>query len=91
VIRPVTEVRGERVPIPAGSSTTRLAANTSTCTPSRGPSAGRQLPVTGPVAGGWNRGPAPIGRAWLSRADGITAAAEAARAAEAAGLDGRAS
>jgi hypothetical protein len=48
-----------------------LAANTSTCTPKRGPSDRAQLPVTGPLADSVNRGPVPIGLASLSSDLGI--------------------
>jgi hypothetical protein len=52
-----------------------LAANTSTCTPTRGPSDGWHAPATGPLAGSVKRGPVPIGRASLSSARGIDAVA----------------
>jgi hypothetical protein len=75
VIAPLSFDQGRRAPIPAGSSSTRLAANTSTCTPTRGPSDGWHGPATGPLAGSVKRGPVPIGRASLSRARGIDAVA----------------
>ena len=75
MIRPSSFVQGCRAPIPAGSSSTRLAANTSTCTPTRGPSDRWHGPATGPLAGSVKRGPVPIGRASLSSALGIDAVA----------------
>jgi hypothetical protein len=53
-----------------------LAANTSTWTPTRGPSDRWHAPATGPLAGSVKRAPVPIGRASLSSARGIDAVAE---------------
>ena len=58
------------MPIPAGIRTTRLAAKTSTWTPTRAPSRGRHDPITGPLTGGWKAGPRPIGRASASNLGG---------------------
>ena len=58
------------MPIPAGISTTRLAANTSTCTPARAPSRPLHGPSTDPRTGGRKAAPCPIGRACASNAAG---------------------
>jgi hypothetical protein len=62
-----------RVPIPAGTITTRFSAKSSTCTSARGPSRRLQGPRTGPAIRGWKRTPTPIGRASASNDRGIPA------------------
>ena len=59
--------------MPAGTITTRLAANSSTCTPRREPSRDLQLPTSAPRAGGWNMGPRPTGRDSCTRVLGSAA------------------
>ena len=56
---PTETARGGRVPMPAGMSTTRLAANTSTCTPVRGPRRRAAAPAHRTAGRRLKRGPAP--------------------------------
>ena len=60
-------------PIPA-TMTTRLAANNSTWTPTRGPRSRVQGPTIGPRAGGWKTASCPIARASLTSAAGSVVA-----------------